>query len=97
MLLDLSVLRETLREAPQEETVAGSEVNPYLLNKVLRPLLAGKDLCYGDIDYSRFEADDLRELAQYCDKRDRVTAVLRELVSGISKAPPAACRVRAFC
>ena len=38
MQLDLKALRTLLKEAPQEETVDSSDVNPYLLQKVLMPL-----------------------------------------------------------
>ncbi len=97
MQVDLNVLRQKLNETPQEETVDSTEVNPYLLNEVLRPLLAGKELRYGDIDYSRFEADDLRMIAHYCDIRDRVICRLNEFVGGIADSAPSACSGRSFC
>ena len=97
MLLDLNVLRKALLQAPREETVDSSDVNPYLLNEVLQPMLAGKVLRYGEIDYSRFDADDLRTIAYYCQARSRVIAGLYSLIGGIAEAPPAACKSRVFC
>ena len=97
MQLDLKALRTLLEKAPQEETVDSSDVNPYLLQKVLFPLLAGTDLRYGDIDYSQFEADDLRELAHYCDERGSMRHRLADLKCRLVDAAACACKHRAFC
>ena len=97
MQVDLNALRRKLKEALPEDTVNASEVNPYLLNEVLRPMLAGTELCYGDIDYSKFDADDLQVIARYCQTRNHVIEVLKNLVGNIIKAVPAACSSRAFC
>lgn len=97
MNLDLCVLCQSLQDAKEEEIVSTEGVNPYLLNEVLEPLLCGKKLCYGDIDYTQFEADDLRTLADHYDRRCRASHRLETLVGVIAKAEPAACRSRAFC
>ena len=97
MKVDLNILRKKLSELPSEETVDSSEVNPYLLNEVLRPLLAGTELRYGDVDYSQFEADDLRMIAHYCDMRDSVCSGLRNLLVGIAESVPSACKKKAYC
>lgn len=97
MLVDLNTLRNELKEAMPEDTVDASEVNPYLLNDVLRPMLAGKVLCYGDINFEEFEADDLRVVARYCDTRNQIAHGLQEMVGRIAKASPAAYRRKAFC
>ena len=96
MLLDLQVLQASLNELPSEETVDSSEVNPYLLNEVLRPLLSGKVLHYGDIDFSEFDADDLRVISDYCDKRDHAMCGLQKIVTGLVEARASACKSRAF-
>ena len=97
MLVNLDTLRKTLSETPAEEMVDSSEVNPYLLNEVLRPILAGKELCYGDIDFSKFSADDVRNISQYCNENGRVSFELQKLVSVIIKAEASACSARSFC
>ena len=97
MQVDLNALRRKLKEAMPEDTVDASEVNPYLLNEVFRPLLAGTDLCYGDINFDAFEADDLRMVAHYCGTRNQIIYGLQEMVGRIAKAFPAACSIRAFC
>lgn len=96
MLVDLNTLRRKLTEALPEDTVNASEVNPYLLNEVFCPLLAGKELCYGDIDYSKFDADDVRVVARYCETRNDIIDMLQNLVGNIIKAVPAACSSRTF-
>ena len=73
MLVDLNTLRNELKEALPEDTVDASEVNPYLLNEVLRPMLAGKVLCYGDINFEAFETDDLRVAAIMMSQQHLVT------------------------
>ena len=97
MQINLQALKQRLYEAPQEETVDTGDVNPYLLNEVLRPLLEGKLLCYGDVDYSRFEPDDLRALSYHCEQRWRVIDSLRSLAKGATVAEPCACTKRSFC
>lgn len=97
MLVDLNALKQKLAKLPSEETVDSSEVNPYLLNEVLRPMLAGKELRYGDVDYSRFEADDLRVISHYCEMRYRVSSNLRYFLAGIAESAPSACKRRAYC
>ena len=97
MNLDLYALRQSLQDAKEEEIVSTKNVNPYLLNEVLKPLLSGKKLCYGDIDYTQFEADDLRTLADHYDRRCSAIHQLKALVGVIAEAEPSACRNRAFC
>lgn len=97
MQADMKALRRLLEKAPQEETVDSSDVNPYLLNEVLRPMMAGVDLRYGDIDFTRFETDDLRMLAHYYDEIGHISNSLNNLVGKLVEAAPCACKGRAFC
>lgn len=97
MKIDLEGLCKLLRQKTTEDTVDRSGINPYLLDEVLQPILAGKELCYGDIDYSRFEADDLRVLSDYCDRRNGVAYKLEGLIGNLMTVPPATCAGRAFC
>ena len=97
MDLNLNALCGALQKAKPEETVPADDVNPYLLNEVLAPLLHGVDLRYGDIDFSRFDVDDLRTLAGHCEDRDRISYKFRNLSAVLDTAAPMACRRRAFC
>ena len=97
MDLNLKALCAALQKVTPEETVPSDHVNPYLLNEVLTPLLRGVELRYGDIDFSRFNVDDLRSLAGYCEERDRILYKFGNLFKVLDTAAPAACRQRAFC
>lgn len=97
MAVDLRVLCQKLSDLDAEETVDSSEVNPYLLNEVLRLIQNGIALRYGDIDYSEFDPDDIRVLAYYCKTCDQVSYQLNETIKKIIKIPPAASVTRAFC
>lgn len=97
MKLDVQSLCIKLSAAKSEECVSSEDVNPYLLKEVLAPLLSGESLCYSDIDYDMFEADDLRVLSYYCDELDRLSFRLQSLVGHIADARPYAASTRAFC
>lgn len=97
MDLNLKALCAALQKAAPEETVPSDHVNPYLLNEVLTPLQRGVELRYGEIDFSRFDVDDLRSLAGYCEDRDRISYKFGNLFKALDLAAPMACRHRAFC
>ena len=97
MNLNLDAFNKSLSEAEAGETVPTGDVNPYLLECVLKPMLYGKRLCYGDIDYSKFEADELRALSGHCDERWSAMGRIQVLVSGLSGSGAAACSTRAYC
>lgn len=86
-----------LHDARKEKTVEDKEVNPYLLNDLLARLSAGEDVTYGEVDFSRFEADDLRTLACYCEEKDHMTYRLSTLLGVIDNAEAYCCKARAFC
>lgn len=97
MNIELSRLESNLRRAKPEKTVPDDQVNPYLLNVLLRRLQAGEDVTYGEIDFSQFAADDLRTLDGYCQSRDGMAYRLVQLVDGMDKAEAFCCKARAFC
>ena len=63
MNIKISALERNLRAAQPEKTVPDDDVNPYLLNDLLKRLMDGEDVTYGEVDFSKFEVDDLRSLA----------------------------------
>ena len=75
-VLDLAVLKKKLarskvrKDAPQSILKHPPEEEPptdlrYLINNVLEPLLDGKPVHSGDIDFSRFDRDTLTDLYEY--------------------------------
>ena len=71
LYLDYSVLKEKLDALPPcgaKEFFA--EVNPHLLDGFLLPILQGKSVSIGDLDFSQFDGtdvDDLRSAAAELD------------------------------
>ena len=97
MNIEISRLVRNLRAAEPEKTVPDREVNPYLLNVLLKRLLDGEDVTYGEVDFSKFEADDLRVVSYYCQELGRMTYHLSQLIGGLDNAAPYCCKTRAFC
>jgi len=98
MKIDLHRFAEKLKSTASENTVSGKEeVLPYLYDHILLPLLSGRLVRYGDIDFDAFEADDLRVLSYYCDEINRTVYRLEMLNRKLIKTPPAASRHRVFC
>ena len=97
MKIDIERLTQALSDVKAAETVSTGEVNAYLLNEVIRPLLQGVTLCYGDVDYSRFDIDDLRVAARYCENIGDMSYRLRGVIDNIAKARAKPCARRAFC
>ena len=98
MKIDLHRFSEKLKSIEAEDTVPGKEeVLPYLYNHILLPLLSGRLVRYGDIDFDAFEADDLRVLSYYCDEINRTVSRLEHLNQKLIETSPAASRHRAFC
>jgi len=60
-------------------------------------LVAGENVTYGEIDFSQFDADDLRVVSYYCQMRDSFADRLRGLVREFDKAQALSCKARAFC
>lgn len=96
MNIDLKRLQHSLKEAAPEDSVSHDDVNAYLFSLAQR-LLAGKDVTYGEIDFSQFEADDLRVVSYYCQEREGLSQHLYMLVANIDKAKALSCKARAFC
>ncbi len=97
MNLDLKLLSKRFSQAAAGEPVSTEEVNPYLLEYLIRPLLRGARVCYGDIDYDEFEDIDLRVASGYCDDLCAVSYKMEQFVGDIANVAPAAHRARAFC
>ena len=97
MDIDLKKLERNLWQAKHEKTVPDEHLNPYLQNVLLRRLMAGEDVTYGEIDFSQFEADDLRVLEGYIKRWDNMTSKLSGLIERVDRAEPFRCAARSFC
>ena len=97
MKLHLKDLCRELSGAKDEETVPSKEVNPYLLDNVLRPALRGEAPVFGDIDYEQFDLEDIGVLSNYYDRIWKTSEQLGQLVSAVISLPPVPSRERQFC
>lgn len=97
MNIDLSRLEKQLWQAKPEKTLEEDRVNPYLLNVLLKRLESGEDLTYGEVDFSQFEADDLRVLSGHIRERNNMSSRLANLIAGIDRADALYRKARAFC
>lgn len=97
MKMDLKGLCKQLSRAKEEETVSTRDVNKYLLEQVLQPMMQGKKLLLKDIDFSKFDAKDVRWLTGYYESLEMQGRKLAQLVGVIDGIEPAACKIRSFC
>ena len=72
-------------------------VKRYLMDSLLSPLLAGKEMSLGDLDFSAFDLDDLEDLQEYLNENSRLNNALTGLYRVFYKAEPQAVARRSFC
>lgn len=97
MKMNLKDLCRQLAQATEEETVSSRDVNSYLLNQVLRPLMREDRIRLKDIDFEQFDSVDIRVLANYYESLEMEGRKLTELTGAIAGMEPMACRARRFC
>ena len=97
MMIDMTRLLRNLSSAKAEETVPTEEVQSYLLENIIKPLMNGVKLRYGDVDFSKFDIDDLRAAASYCESLGEMSHRLEGVVENITKVRALSCKSRAFC
>ena len=97
MKMDLKGLCGRLAQVQEEESVSTRSCNTYLLNQVLRPLMRGETVLLKSIDFSRFDAEDIRVLNGYYESLEMQGRKLIELVGAIASIEPTACKGRRFC
>ena len=97
MKMDLKGLCTRLAQAKEEETVSTRGVDEYLLNKVLRPLMRNETVLLKDIDFGRFDSDDVHRLTNYYEALEMEGRKLEQLAGVFAGLEPMACKVRRFC
>ena len=96
MKLDLKKFCVLLAQA-EDPTDPGENVNRYLLDHVLTPTLNGDNVRIGDIDFSRFDEEDIENMAEYYDCLCEIQRGAARLRAKMREIPPTAGKVRAFC
>lgn len=97
MKMDLKTLCGLLARTSEEESVSSKDCNPYLLEKVLRPLIRDETVLVKDIDFGQFDADDIPTLVGYYESLEMQGRKLMELAGAVAAIEPVACKTRRFC
>jgi len=97
MKLDLKLLATRFFQAKEEPLVPEDGVNRYLLDQVLRPVMAGKTLYIRDVDFGAFAFDDIAGLEEYHNRLNNATRSLNQVTLPVSQAKPVPGSARAFC
>lgn len=97
MKMDLKGLCKQLAGAKEEKAVSTEGGNPYLLEQVLRPLMREETVLLKDVDFSKFEAEDIHWLASYYESLEMQGRKLMQVVGAVGNIEPVACKTRRFC
>ena len=97
MKMDLKCLCRQLAKAKEKEAVSTANCNPYLLERVLRPLMWQETVLLKDVDFGQFDAEDIQEVAGYYESLEMEGRKLMQLVGAVANLEPAACKTRRFC
>lgn len=96
MEIEVKKLAEQFRRS-EEEPFEDVYVSPYVMEHIFKPLLRDERLHFADLDFSRFDQEDLTDLCNYVGKRDSYHENLCSLNAIFCAAVPTSARTRAFC
>lgn len=97
MKMDLKVLCKQLAQAKKEDAVSAEDCNAYLLERVLRPLMRNETVLLKDVDFGRFDIEDIGQLVEYYESLEVQSGKLSQLVGALANIAPTACKSRRFC
>ena len=95
--IDLFTISTLLHDLPGEELVPTKNLNSYLMESVIQPILQGKKVHYGDLDYDQFDDLDLHRAHGYCSALSNAGYKLLTLSKAIHNADACASRQCVFC
>ena len=95
--IDLAKLAQALRALPEKKELAErTPLSGYLKEHLLPIFYADRYPGLNELDFGRFERDDLCDLAAYLQKLGRAEYNLTNLNEALCMAPPTAAKTRAF-
>ncbi len=97
MKFNLQAFCQNLNAAEERETVPFTQCNSYLVEHIIRPYLNMEKILVRNIDFERFDLDDVHDLYHIFEERDRIEGKLRQLADRAWKLQPQARTVRSFC
>ena len=97
MKVDFEALISNFRDAKEGTTFKRARVSDYVMSHILEPLQRDDALLYKNLDFTRFNADDLQNLMSYLEDDMRMAEKLADLNRVFCRAEPASVGRRAFC
>ena len=97
MEIDFDALLAGFRDAKEEKTFKKKAVSDYVMSRIYEPLLRNEEVLYANLDFTRFDADDLWELMRLLEDSMKMTWKLADLNRVFCQAKPASVGCRAFC
>ena len=97
MHIEPSGLIAALKEAPEGQSSPPGEVCDYVLEHIYRPLLQDELVFFADLDFEAFTIEDIDDLNQWLEQRERTTSCLCKLGMVFCNAAPVSRTGRAFC
>ena len=97
MEVDFDSLLASFRDAKEEKTFTEKAVSDYVMSRIYEPLLRNEEVLYANLDFTRFDADDLWDLAERLEDGWRMTSKLACMNRVFCDAEPVSVGCRAFC
>ena len=97
MKVDFDVLLSNFRDAKEGKTFKTKDVSDYVTRHILEPLQRDETPLYRNLDFSRFDFDDLAVLMDFLDDARRVSYSLSNLNRTFCQAEPVSVGCRSFC
>ena len=97
MEVDFEALLANFRDAKEEKTFPKKAVSDYVMSRIYEPLLRNEEILYANLDFTRFDADDLWELMRLLEDSMKMTWKLADLNRVFCQAKPTSVGYRAFC
>lgn len=95
--IDCGLLLQNMMTLSAEDQPPISENLHYLMEAIITPLLNDQEVPLSDLDFDRFEEDDLDILAQHIEDIEEKDTRLRKLNSEIGRLSPLCVHQPVFC
>lgn len=97
MKIAFQKLVSQLREAKEQDPKELWEMPDYVFDHIFRPLLNDEKVLFENLDFTRFDYDDLAVLADSIQSAWQETQKIRKIRDIFLEAPPVCAKARAFC
>ena len=94
--IDMKLLLRQLA-GTEESCVEFTSVSDYVMEHIFKPLLADQEVCYAELDFTRFSGVDIADLEDLLEEQECQKNRLEQLNRVFCKAEPISVKRRAFC